>query len=64
MRKININTVDFGGLKSHPYLKYKQVNAIIAYRKQHGNFTGIADLKKLLILSPQTIEQLTPYLQF
>jgi competence protein ComEA len=64
MRKININTVDFDGLKNHPYLKYKQINAIIQYRKQHGSFTSIDDLKKILILSPQTIEQLTPYLQF
>ena len=54
----------FEALKNHPYLKYKQINAIIQYRKQHGNYSGIADLKKVLILSPQTIEQLTPYLQF
>jgi competence protein ComEA len=64
IRKIDINTVDFDGLKYHPYLKYKQINAIIQYRKQHGRFASIADLKKILILSPQTIEQLTPYLQF
>ncbi len=64
IRKININTADFEALKKHPYLKYKQINAIINYRKQHGNYTGIADLKKVLILSPQTIEQITPYLQF
>jgi competence protein ComEA len=62
--KININTADFDALKNHPYLKYKQINAIIQYRKQHGNYTSIADLKKLLILSAQTIDQLTPYLQF
>ncbi len=64
IKKININTADFETLKTHPYLKYKQINAIINYRKQHGNYSGIADLKKVLILSPQTIEQLTPYLQF
>ncbi|MBC7617142.1 MAG: helix-hairpin-helix domain-containing protein, partial [Pedobacter sp.] len=64
IKKININTADFETLKNHPYLKYKQINAIIQYRKQHGNYGGIADLKKLLILSPQTIEQLTPYLEF
>lgn len=64
IKKININTADFEALKNHPYLKYKQINAIIQYRKQHGDYTGIADLKKLLILSPQIIEQLTPYLEF
>lgn len=64
IRKIKINTADFDNLKNHPYLKYKQINAIIQYRKQHGNYTSIADLKKILILSPQTIEQIAPYLQF
>lgn len=64
IKKIAINTADFETLKKHPYLKYKQINAIIEYRKHHGKYTSIADLKKLLILSPQTIEQLTPYLQF
>lgn len=64
IKKIDINLADFEALKKHPYLKYKQINAIIQYRKQHGNYTSIADLKKLLILSPQTIEQLTPYIQF
>lgn len=64
LRKININTADFEAMKNHPYLKYKQINAIVQYRKQHGNYTSIADLKKILILSPQTIDQLAPYLQF
>lgn len=64
IKKININTADFDTFKKHPYLKYKQINAIIQYRKQHGDYTSIADLKKLLILSPQTIEQIAPYLQF
>jgi len=64
IKKININTANFEALKNHPYLKYKQINAILNYRKQHGNYTSIADFKKLLILNPQTIEQITPYLQF
>ncbi|RZK40762.1 MAG: hypothetical protein EOO90_13720 [Pedobacter sp.] len=64
LRKIDINTVDFEELRNHPYLKYKQINAIIQYRKQHGAYRSIDDLKKVLILDSQTIDQLTPYLQF
>lgn len=64
IKKININTATFDDLKSHPYLKFKQINAIIQYRKQHGNFNHPEDLKKVLILSPQTIQNLTPYLTF
>ena len=64
IRKININTAAFDDLKNHPYLKYKQINAIIQYRKQHGNYQNIEDLKKVVILSPQIIQQLAPYLTF
>lgn len=46
LTRINLNTALFDDLKNHPYLKYKQVNAIIQFRKQHGNYGNIADLKK------------------
>lgn len=64
IHKININTATFDDLKNHPYLKYKQINAIIQYRKQHGRYINIEDLKKVIILDPQLIQQLTPYLTF
>lgn len=62
--KININTAAFDQLKNHPYLKYKQINAIINYRKQHGKYNTIDDLKKVIILDPQIIQSITPYLTF
>ena len=64
IKKIDINTATFDEMKNHPYLKYKQINAIIQYRKQHGKYNSIEDLKKVIILSPQTIQNLTPYLSF
>jgi competence protein ComEA len=64
LRKININTAQFDDLKNHPYLKYKQVNAILQYRKQHGNYTSFADLKKVAILPAETVDNLAPYLSF
>ncbi|MBB6500494.1 ComEA family DNA-binding protein [Pedobacter cryoconitis] len=62
--RINLNTAMFDDLKNHPYLKYKQINAIIQFRKQHGNYGNIADLKKVAILSVETIERLAPYISF
>lgn len=62
--KLNINTVEFDDLKRHPYLSYKQMNAIIQYRKQHGPYRSIADLSKVLILKPETIQKIAPYLSF
>lgn len=64
IKTININTAEFDDLKNHPYLKYKQINAIIQYRKQHGKYNGIDDLKKVVILTPQIIQNLAPYLTF
>ncbi len=64
LKKININTADFETLKQHPYLRYKQVNAIIEYRKQHGNYSSFADLKKVAILPAETVEKLAPYFSF
>lgn len=61
---INLNTALFDDLKNHPYLKYKQINAIIQFRKQHGNYGNIADLRKVAILSAETIEKLAPYISF
>lgn len=62
--KLNINEVIYDELKSHPYLTYKQVNAILQFRKQHGKYSNIADLKRVAILSAETIEKLAPYISF
>ncbi|WP_343531719.1 helix-hairpin-helix domain-containing protein [Pedobacter sp.] len=64
IRKLNINTVEFEDFKRYPYLSFKQMNAIIQYRKQHGPYKSIADLNKVLILRPETIEKMAPYLSF
>ncbi|RYF98398.1 MAG: helix-hairpin-helix domain-containing protein, partial [Chitinophagaceae bacterium] len=64
IKTVNINTADFSALKSSPYLSYKQINAIIQYRKQHGNYSSTGDLKKIAILTPQVIEKIAPYITF
>lgn len=64
IRKININTAAFTDFKDHPYIRYKQVNALIEYRKQHGNYSNIAELNKVAVLDHETIVRLAPYLTF
>ena len=61
---ISINVADFETLKRFPYLTYKQMNAIIQYRKQHGNFNDVDDLKKIAIINQATIDKIEPYLSF
>ena len=64
LKIININTAQFNDLKGSPYLSYKQIKAIIQYRKQHGNYSGLADLKKVLILNQAVIDKIRPYISF
>src|SRR5688572_24713273 len=61
-KKINLNRVTFEELKTHPYLKYNQSRAIIAYRDQHGLYQKIEDIKKIKLMDEVTFAKLRPYL--
>lgn len=63
-RKININTITFDKLRLMPYLNYKQVNAMIEYRKQHGDYASIAELKNIAIIDDNILRKIEPYLVF
>lgn len=62
--KININQASFNDLKKFPYLSYKQINALLQYRNQHGNYSSPSDLRKVLILTSDIVDKLVPYLIF
>ncbi len=62
IRQLNINTADANTLKVHPYIKWNIANAIVQYRTQHGNYSSIADLKKIEIIDEQTFNKIAPYL--
>jgi competence protein ComEA len=47
-----------------PYLNYKQVNAIVEYRKQHGEYASIGDLKNIAIIDADILRKIGPYLVF
>ncbi|MFM6953739.1 MAG: helix-hairpin-helix domain-containing protein [Sphingobacteriaceae bacterium] len=62
LRKININTASFEEFKRHPYLSYKQINALLQYRKQHGAYATLADLKNIPLFTDEILRKLAPYL--
>lgn len=64
VQKIDPNTAGFEQFKKHPYLTYKQMNVIIQYRRQHGNFHSIEDFKKVAILNEEIIRKIEPYFAF
>ncbi|MGZ3751143.1 MAG: ComEA family DNA-binding protein [Mucilaginibacter sp.] len=64
IKKININSVTFEGLSHFPYLSYKQMNAIIQFREQHGEYVSINDMKNIAILDEGILRKIEPYLAF
>ena len=62
-QKININTVELEKLRLHPYLNYKQAKMIVNYRKQHGNFKQVKDIRKIKPISLELFRKIAPYLK-
>lgn len=61
--RIDINTADFKTLLRHPYLNKNQVNAIVNYRKQHGAFSSVPEMKKIHLIDEETFLKVKPYLK-
>jgi competence ComEA-like helix-hairpin-helix protein len=64
IRKININMVTFDGLSHFPYFTYKQANAVIQFRGQHGEYDSLDDLKNIVIMDDATLQKIKPYITF
>jgi competence protein ComEA len=62
--KIKINEVNFEGLRRFPYLTNKQTNAVIQYRKQHGDYRSVNDMRNIAILDEGILRKIAPYLAF
>jgi competence ComEA-like helix-hairpin-helix protein len=62
VKKLNINSATVDELKIHPYLRYNLANAIVQYRKQHGEFSTVSDLKKIMMISEDIYAKVEPYL--
>ncbi len=62
IRRLNINNLSLDELKQHPYIRYHLANAIIQYRRQHGNFSKPEDIKKIMLVTDEVYTKLAPYL--
>ncbi len=63
IRKLNINQATKEELKAHSYLYWKHANAIVNYRKQHGKYEALEDLKKIVLINDSIFEKVKPYLE-
>jgi len=64
INKIDINKVTVDELRQFPYLNFKQMNAIVEYRKQHGNYQSIKDLQEIALLDDEILRKIAPYLKY
>jgi competence protein ComEA len=62
LKKININTATVDELKVHPYIKWGLANPIAAYRKEHGNFSKVEDIKNVMAVSDEVYNKIVAYL--
>jgi len=62
--RLDINKATFDQLRRFPYLSFKQINAIIEYHNQHGDYESVADMKNIAILDDGILRKIGPYLVF
>ncbi len=62
VKKININTATVDEMKTHPYIKYSLANPIVVYRNEHGSFSRIEDIKKVMVVTDEIYKKIEPYL--
>lgn len=62
IKKININSATVDELKAHPYFRYTLANPIIAYRKEHGQFGKVEDIKKVMLITDDVYNKIFQYL--
>lgn len=61
IKKININTCEAADLRS-PYIKWTVANAIVNYRKNHGKYKTVDEIKKTDLVDEETYRKIVPYL--
>ena len=57
VERFNVNTASAIQLESGLNLKRSQASALIAWRKEHGNFKSVDDLQKVPVLAAAKLEE-------
>ena len=64
IKKLKINIEDKKSLTVFPYINYRLAIQLCNYRKQHGYFEGIDDIRKIKTIDSTKIKKIEPYLDF
>jgi len=60
---INLNTITFKKLLSHPYFPFEITKAIMIYRKDHKKFVSVGELKNLKEISDSAFRKIRSYVR-
>lgn len=63
IRRKNVNSASFDELKSHPYIGYNIALSLTNYRKEHGPFDQLEDIKKSALITEKVYKRIAPYLK-
>jgi len=63
-RAISINTIQLDSLTKHPFINFRQAEAILNYRANHGPFDNWEAIAKVRVLSKEQLVLLKPYLRY
>ena len=63
LRTLNVNAATLQELQQHPYISYATAKAIVAYRAQHGSFSRVEDLRRIMLLTDSAYQKMYPYLR-
>lgn len=61
-QQLNINKATVEELKIHPYIGWNIAKSIIAYRKSHGIYKDVSDIKQIHLITDEIYSKIVPYL--
>ncbi len=61
--QLNINTDTTLHLSQHPYISYRLANTIVSYRRQHGHYRKVTQIKNIHLVNDSLYNKISPYLK-
>ncbi len=64
VKKLNVNNLQMGELRKHPYVNFYMARAITEYRRRQGRIESLDDLRLLPEFTDAALARLQPYVEF
>lgn len=63
LARLSINRSDAKTLARHPYISWEVANALVAHRRDYGEYRSPDDLREVYLINPKLFEKIAPYLE-